>query len=134
VEQLLSDSERLLVELGPGSALRQLVGARVVSLLGNKGNESELEEVLRGVAKLWLEGVGVKWEELWRGERRHRVKLPAYPFERVRCWIDADHQINKVPEQTNPEHPVNPVLLSEDDLIQQQLHIMSQQLELLRQS
>ena len=32
----------------------------------------------------------MKWEEWWRGERRRRVKLPTYPFERVRCWIDAD--------------------------------------------
>jgi acyl transferase domain-containing protein len=61
---------------------------------------------------------------MWRGERRRRVKLPTYPFERVRCWIDPE----------NPDHPQNPVILSEEDVIQQQLQIMSRQLELLSQS
>lgn len=132
VKELLGESGRIVVEVGPGNALAQLVRAQghkveVISLLAARGVESETEAVLRGVAKLWLEGVGVKWEEWWRGERRRRVKLPTYPFERIRCWVD-------VPQTINPEHPENPVILSEDEIIQQQLHIMSQQLELLNQS
>ena len=138
VKELLGESGRVVVEVGPGNALAQLVRAQghkveVISLLAARGVESETEAVLRGVANLWLAGVGVKWEELWRGERRRRVKLPTNPFQRIRCWVDADPQINKIPEQPNPEHPVNPVILSEDDLIQQQLQIMSKQLDLLNQ-
>jgi acyl transferase domain-containing protein len=137
VTEVLAEGGRVVVEAGPGGGLSGLVRMQVhadppvvVSLLGpsGRGEANEREAMLRGLAKLWLEGLGVRWEELWRGERRRRVKLPTYPFERVRCWIDADRQINKIPEQANP------VILSEDDLIQQQLHIMSQQLELLRQS
>src|SRR5262249_4350705 len=135
-------SGRIFVEAGPGSGLSGLVRMQaqaqapvVVSLLGasGRGVTNEREALMRGLAKLWVEGGTVKWEELWRGERRRRVKLPTYPFERVRCWIDPDHQINKIPEQTNPEQAVNPVILSEDEIIQQQLHIMSQQLDLLNQ-
>ncbi len=138
VQELLGESGRVVVEVGPGNALAQLVRAQghkveVISLLAARGVESETEAVLRGVAKLWLAGVGVKWEELWRGERRRRVKLPTYPFERIRYWVDADPQINKIPEQPSPEYPGNPVILSEDDLIQQQLQIMSKQLDLLNQ-
>jgi acyl transferase domain-containing protein len=130
VNEMLAENGRIVVEAGPGSGLSGLVRMQahssapvIVSLLGpsGRGVANEREAVIRGLAKLWLEGVGVKWEELWRGERRRRVKLPTYPFERVRCWIDADHH-------------ENPVILSEDDLIKQQLQIMSQQLELLRQS
>jgi acyl transferase domain-containing protein len=132
VKELLGEHGRIVVEVGPGNALAQLVRAQgdkveVISLLAARGVESETEAVLQGVAKLWLEGVRVKWEELWRGERRRRVKLPTYPFERIRCWVD-------VPQTINPEHPENPVILSEDEIIQQQLHIMSQQLELLNQA
>ncbi|HEU5130464.1 MAG TPA: hypothetical protein VFT26_00130, partial [Pyrinomonadaceae bacterium] len=142
VTEVLAESGRIVVEAGPGSGLSGLVRMQthtsapvLVSLLGpsGRGEANEREAVMRGIAKLWLEGVGVKWEELWRGERRRRVKLPTYPFERVRCWIDAE-PVNKIPESINPEHPANPVILSEEDLIQQQLQIMSQQLELLRQS
>src|SRR5215213_6652776 len=137
VNEVLAESGRVFVEAGPGSGLSGLVRMQahgavpvLLSLLGpgGRGEASEREAIVRALARLWLEGVRVKWEELWRGERHRRVKLPTYPFERVRCWIDAD-QISKNPEVSNPEYPANPVILSEDDVIQQQLHIMSQQLE-----
>ncbi len=109
VREVLSESGRVVVEVGPGNALSGLVrqqaqgnGAAplVLSLLGGKRVEDEYEQVLRGVAQLWLEGVGVKWEELWRGERRQRVKLPTYPFERVRCWVDAKKDSRALPLNT----------------------------------
>lgn len=141
VNEVLAESGRVFVEAGPGSGLSGLVrmqaqGAAPVllSLLGPGGREetNEREAVVRALARLWLEGVGVKWEEWWRGERRRRVKLPTYPFERVRCWIDAD-PVNKIPEPRNPERPANRETLSEDEILQQQLQIMSSQLELLSQ-
>ena len=138
VTEVLAESGRIVVEAGPGNGLSGLVrmqahGAApmLLSLLGpsGRGEANEREAVIRALARLWLEGVGVKWEELWRGERRRRVKLPTYPFERVRCWIDP---INKIPEPRNPEHPAKPKILSEEEIIQQQLQIMSRQLELLK--
>ena len=141
VNEVLAESGRVVVEAGPGSGLSGLVRMQahgeapvLLSLLGpsGRGEANEREAVVRVLARLWLEGLGVKWEELWRGERRRRVKLPTYPFERVRCWIDPD-PINKIPEPRNPEHPVNPQILSEEEIVQQQLQIMSSQLELLNQ-
>jgi acyl transferase domain-containing protein/acyl carrier protein len=41
------------------------------------------------VGRLWLGGVTVGWEELWKGARRRRVVLPTYPFERRRYWLEA---------------------------------------------
>ncbi|HEU5132840.1 MAG TPA: type I polyketide synthase, partial [Pyrinomonadaceae bacterium] len=102
VTEVLGEKGRVLVEAGPGSALGQLVRAAngngassspaIVSLFATRGTETEPEAMLRGVAKLWLEGVPVKWEELWRSERRRRVKLPTYPFERVRCWVERKNE------------------------------------------
>jgi len=141
VNEVLAESGRVVVEAGPGSGLSGLVRMQahgeapvLLSLLGpsGRGEANEREAAVRALARLWLEGVGVKWEELWRGERRRRVKLPTYPFGRVRCWIDPD-PINKIPEPRNPEHPVNPQILSEEEIVQQQLQIMSSQLELLNQ-
>ncbi len=111
VMEVLSESGRVVVEVGPGNALGGLVrqqaqgnGAAVVmSLLGWKLEEHEYEQVLRGVAQLWLEGVGVKWEELCRGERRRRVKLPTYPFERVRCWVDVNKTSRALPVHTGKQ-------------------------------
>jgi len=141
INEVLVESGRVVVEAGPGSGLSGLVRLQahaaapvLLSLLGpsGRGEANEREAVVRALARLWLEGVGVKWEEWWRGERRRRVKLPTYPFERVRCWIDAD-PVNKIPEPRNPEHPANPEILSEEEIFQQQLQIMSSQLELLNQ-
>jgi phthiocerol/phenolphthiocerol synthesis type-I polyketide synthase E len=141
VNEVLAESGRVVVEAGPGSGLSGLVRTQVqgpapvlLSLLGpsGRGEANESEAVVRALAKLWLEGVGVKWEELWHGERRRRAKLPTYPFERVRCWIDAD-PVNKIPEPKNPEYPANPEVSSEEQIMQQQLQVMSSQLELLNQ-
>ena len=109
---VLNESGRVVVEVGPGNALSGLMrqqaqgnGAAplLVSLLGGKEVEHEYEQVLRGVAQLWLEGVGVKWEEMWRGERRRRVKLPTYPFERVRCWVDVNKVSRALPVHTGKQ-------------------------------
>ena len=141
INEVLGENGRIVVEAGPGNGLSGLVRMQVngaapvlLSLLGpsGRGEASEREAVARALARLWLEGVGVKWEELWRGERRRRVKLPTYPFERMRCWIDPD-PVNKIPELRNPEPPANPEILSEEEIIQQQLQLMSRQLDLLNQ-
>jgi polyketide synthase PksJ len=40
------------------------------------------------IAKRWLAGEDVEWAAQFAGQRRVRVALPTYPFERQRCWID----------------------------------------------
>jgi len=42
----------------------------------------------RALARMWLAGHTIDWASLHHGERRHRVPLPTYPFERRRFWID----------------------------------------------
>ena len=100
IDQVLAERDRVVVETGPGSGFGGLVKQQaqerdattvsVVSLLGvgASGMASEPERLLRGVGQIWTEGVAVKWEELWHGERRLRVALPTYPFERRRCWVE----------------------------------------------
>jgi acyl transferase domain-containing protein len=41
------------------------------------------------LAKLWLLGGRPDWQAFHTGERRRRVPLPTYPFERRRYWLDA---------------------------------------------
>jgi acyl transferase domain-containing protein/enoyl-CoA hydratase/carnithine racemase/acyl carrier protein/NAD(P)-dependent dehydrogenase (short-subunit alcohol dehydrogenase family)/SAM-dependent methyltransferase len=38
------------------------------------------------VAAWWADGVTIDWDALHAGRRPYRVSLPAYPFEKVRCW------------------------------------------------
>src|SRR5581483_7584021 len=43
---------------------------------------------LLALGKLWLKNVRVDWKALHVGDRRLRVSLPTYPFERQRYWIE----------------------------------------------
>jgi NADP-dependent 3-hydroxy acid dehydrogenase YdfG/acyl carrier protein len=45
------------------------------------------------LAKLWLAGVGLNWERYYEGQRRQRVSLPTYPFERQRFWIEGNKNL-----------------------------------------
>ncbi|MCP4658786.1 MAG: amino acid adenylation domain-containing protein, partial [bacterium] len=104
VEELLSRPERVILEAGPGRTLQTLVRqhpegktAQVFSSLPPRGRQPEPEHLLRTLGQLWLAGVTVDWTGFPRrgtnggfsaGERRLRVPLPSYPFDRQRYWIE----------------------------------------------
>ena len=71
-------------------------GQRQQIFAGLAGNAQERAEQLDEFGKLWLAGGEIPWANLYRGERRRRVPLPTYPFERRRYWIDPPR------EQGNP--------------------------------
>ncbi|OKP79493.1 hypothetical protein A3844_28615 [Paenibacillus helianthi] len=43
---------------------------------------------LRELARLYAQGADVRWKSLYSFKSNQRVHLPAYPFERKRCWPD----------------------------------------------
>jgi phthiocerol/phenolphthiocerol synthesis type-I polyketide synthase E len=49
---------------------------------------SEVAFLLHTLGQLWLAGMAVDWSGFTARERRHRVPLPTYPFERQRYWIE----------------------------------------------
>ncbi|MRG98067.1 non-ribosomal peptide synthetase/type I polyketide synthase [Polyangium spumosum] len=91
---LLADPTCAFVEVGPGRTLSSLVrrhpavgvSRTVCTTLAHRGaeaNRSDLETLLLAVGQLWCIGVEVDWAAFWAGERRRRVPLPTYPFERI---------------------------------------------------
>ena len=96
VAELLKE-DRVLLEVGPGQGLGALVmqhpeggpdRAVVPSLRSPYDRREDQAVLLQGLARLWLAGVTVDWRAFFGNERRQRVLLPTYPFERQRCWID----------------------------------------------
>ena len=91
--ELLKDPRRILLEVGPGQTLLQLVRQHpdrkaeqpVVSTLG-ASRDQESPNLLASVGRLWLAGATLDWQGFYENERRQRVALPTYPFERKRCW------------------------------------------------
>ena len=97
LEELARVPERLFLEVGAGPTLAALVrrhpaceGRTVVSTLEGAAQEPEPARFRAAAGALWAAGAPVEMGALWRGERRRRIPLPTYPFERVRHWADAE--------------------------------------------
>ncbi len=97
IAELLGTADRIFLEVGWGDALASRVAAheafrpgRVVlsSLAGRVDTRTEPAALLGTLGRLWLAGVPVDWHGLYAGERRRRIPLPTYPFERKRYWIE----------------------------------------------
>jgi natural product biosynthesis luciferase-like monooxygenase protein len=84
----------ILVEVGPDQALTALARdhlrkrATVVPSLPSSRSATPAHRVLlAGLGTLWRAGADVDWTAFYRAERRRRVPLPTYPFERVDCRL-----------------------------------------------
>jgi amino acid adenylation domain-containing protein len=97
VAHLLGEPHRILLEVGPGNTLSTLARqhpaagsghAMIASLRHPKQPDSDPVVLLQAVARFWLAGGEIDWAGFWAGERRRRLALPSYPFERRRYWVD----------------------------------------------
>jgi acyl transferase domain-containing protein len=97
--QLLKEPHMVLLEVGPGQALGALsrrnseqARERVIisTMRHSQDNQSDVAHLLAAVGKLWLAGVPLDWTSFHSLERRQRLPLPTYPFERQRYWVEPD--------------------------------------------
>jgi acyl transferase domain-containing protein len=94
---LQAEPGRIFLEVGPGRALAALVqrsGSKpaVPAITSARQAEEQVDDVahlLTAAGQLWCAGVKIDWANFYAGQRRGRVVLPTYPFERQRYWIDA---------------------------------------------
>src|SRR5579864_2687782 len=101
VTELLNQPQRILLEVGPGRSLSSTIaqypgrGSEHVILpsLPHPKNDSQgdFELALTTLAQLWLEGLRIDWKALHSPERRRRIPLPAYPFERQHYQLTGAH-------------------------------------------
>ncbi len=99
LEELLAEPGRVLLEVGPGRTLCTLArrsGAwapghfAVPTLPGSADAPEGLAPVLAAAGRLWCGGAEVDLAALHGGERRRRVPLPGYPFERQSYWVEPE--------------------------------------------
>ena len=93
----------LLVEVGPGAELGRLAllgwpegegTESVPSVVTSLGPETAFSEAVSGA---YERGVPVSFAGLFAGERRRRVAVPTYPFQRKRYWARAPDAGRGVP-------------------------------------
>jgi acyl transferase domain-containing protein len=93
IGELLREPGRIFLEVGPGATLGTLVKQHPAATadriaIPTLREGADLDGVLEAVGRLWIAGVEVDWPRFHNGERRLRVPLPTYPFQRRRYWID----------------------------------------------
>ncbi|HLA61387.1 MAG TPA: type I polyketide synthase, partial [Nitrospiraceae bacterium] len=100
LHELWQFKDPILLEAGPGRTLgvlamqhpdRQDAGHPVTlsSVRHHYENESDADIVLQSAAKLWLAGADIAWGRRRVDEKRRRMALPTYPFERHNYWMAA---------------------------------------------
>jgi len=96
--ELLREAHAFL-EIGPGQTLSTLVRRQTgystqtivaTSLRHVQESDSDVARCQKSLGQLWAVGANVNWKSVYEGEKRKRVALPGYPFERERYWIEAD--------------------------------------------
>ncbi|MCC2682314.1 MAG: Beta-ketoacyl synthase [Nitrosospira multiformis] len=96
LRELLGNSNRILLEVGPGETLTTLARRHseakpehlILSSLPHPGRADQSQaHFYLCLGRLWLGGVDIDWGNFYADERRRRVPLPTYPFERQSYWI-----------------------------------------------
>ena len=97
IGELFQAPGRILLEVGPRQTLSTFARQHsaknaqslVLSSLPQTPRDSgELSVLLNALGQLWLAGVPVDWPGFYAHEQRRRARLPTYPFERKRFWIE----------------------------------------------
>jgi phthiocerol/phenolphthiocerol synthesis type-I polyketide synthase E len=97
IQELLKESSRALLEVGPGQTLSTLARSHVAnspshfvvsSMRHPYDRQSDYAFLLSALGKLHLAGERVEWAGFYANEQRRRVPLPTYPFEGKRYWIE----------------------------------------------
>lgn len=89
-------------------ALRVLEGPerhRLISSAGARPDHTDhltRRAELTSVGERWLAGTPISWEDIHRGERRLRVALPTYPFERQRHIVEPEVRAVRVRSLEEP--------------------------------
>ncbi len=102
IGRALETSGAILLEIGPGNTLGALCeqngkfaeSHKVISSLRTRSDETDDAEFIMGaLAQVWIAGKKIDWKGFHGHERRQRLPLPTYPFERERFWIEPGRRV-----------------------------------------
>ncbi|HEY8102377.1 MAG TPA: SDR family NAD(P)-dependent oxidoreductase [Burkholderiaceae bacterium] len=97
VAMLLKDDNTIFLEMGPGNALSSFVRAQLPekseavllnTLRHIKEEKDDQSHLLETMGKLWIAGIDIDWKAFYADEKRKRIGLPGYPFDRKRYWVE----------------------------------------------
>lgn len=112
VNTILKLEDVVLLEVGPGHTLttlaRQQSSGNILTAFASLPTENkdilqdEYQTILTTLGSLWLHGLTPDWKTFYGQQKRQKVNLPSYVFDKKPCWIDAP----------SPKGPTIPKLLN----------------------
>ncbi|MCK4761146.1 MAG: amino acid adenylation domain-containing protein [Candidatus Aminicenantes bacterium] len=103
LSRLLQEKDALFIEVGPGNVLstflrqhKDKTADHFVTNLVKHPNEKTADEyyLLNKIGQLWLYGLDIDWQKFNAHEKRYRLSLPLYPFERRAFPFDVASVLN----------------------------------------
>ncbi len=111
--------QRILLECGPRTTAATLAKQQakdvkkqiaISSLSDTAENFAEWESMLFALGQLWMSGVNIDWNSFYALEKRKKVALPTYAFEKKKFWLDpiTVQQISVAPKRDDiqAEYPM----------------------------
>ena len=103
-EKVAGDERNVILEIGPGQTLGPLVRQHPAkaaklkifpSLAATSERGRDLDTMLASLGGLWSAGAKSDWAAFYRDEKRRRLPLPTYPFERKRFWVEPSASVSQ---------------------------------------
>ncbi|MFO7526383.1 MAG: aminotransferase class III-fold pyridoxal phosphate-dependent enzyme, partial [Ignavibacteriaceae bacterium] len=116
IEELQKNKNLILIELGPGRALTTMAGQHrnnsinqttITTLLQPDEHNDDDKNILTAIGKSWLAGLKINWEKFHVNEKRRRVHLPSYQFDRKSYWIEPPARNKKNLEEIQRTNSLN---------------------------
>ncbi len=95
--ELQKKNHLVMIELGPGRALSTMVSQHrnseikqttITTLIKPIEKEDDKINLLNAIGKIWLTGIEIDWNSLYKEKKRRRLHLPSYQFDRKSYWIE----------------------------------------------
>jgi len=95
---IFKNPELILLEVGPGQILSPFAKQHpdwphkeqivLSTLKAPQYALSETKALFTTLGQLWLSGVPVNWKKFYQNEKRFKIPLPTYPFEKESYWVE----------------------------------------------
>ncbi|MDQ1350460.1 MAG: hypothetical protein QG657_762 [Acidobacteriota bacterium] len=96
-KKLVKKRHSIFIEVGAGrdlsTMMKRFIDDKLMQYTVNlvrppQKNVSDVYYLLNKIGYLWLYGVNINWLAFYSGEKRYRLPLPTYPFEKKRYWFE----------------------------------------------
>lgn len=99
LKKISKDPNQILMEIGPCFNSKDAESIIIPAMADAWSNKNDLLYLFENLGKFWINGGRISWNNLYTNEKRHRIPLPTYPFERQRYWIEPGTQNTQNGEQ-----------------------------------